>query len=320
LQRERVVSSWWRKVCENLGEIPASGRGSWARIASQLYAITPSTRGSWARINAIGRGATGTERGSWARKQTLEAEGLTPTQVSSWPRALGETSAFSPLDVSPYVLLQPSLTTLFQGLAGSTPVTTAGQTVASATNLGSIGGFFEQSTAGSRPVYGTDGTLHWLTGDGSDDWLQIDSLGLTRPYAIYAALRTQTAFFSRFIGASDSFVIANGNISGGTTPLSLSDAFSAAIDSTIPVTTGSDHVVGVHVLPNGQTSRIAVDEEAWVEGNLQSAVGLDSLALLADVGGAGPAGGRIYAALVCPIPTDEQDAELRTWLATQMPA
>ncbi len=249
---------------------------------------------------------------------------------SEWPpevyykltrgRSGGGSQVFDPLSASPYVYFSFNPSYLFQGLAGATPVTAAGQSIASMLNLGSAGGYGEQGVAGSRPVYGTAGGKYWGEFDGSDDWLQIDSLLISRPYAVYAALRPTSAFFSRFVDALDDLmVLPDGNISGGTIPFSLADAFSASIVSAIPITPGNDYVISAHVLPNGQNSKFSVNNESWVTGNLQSTGGMTSLAMMADVGGGAYAGGRVYGLGVFPVPSDAVDAQLYAHFAGLLP-
>jgi len=63
------------------------------------------------------------------------------------------------------------LTTLFQDTAGTTPVTTAGQTVALMLDKSGNDLHATQPTAAARPTYQTDGTYHWLSFDGVDDFM-----------------------------------------------------------------------------------------------------------------------------------------------------
>jgi hypothetical protein len=65
------------------------------------------------------------------------------------------------------------LSTLFQDAAGTTPVTADGDPVGLMLDKSGNGNHASQSVAASRPVYRTDGVLHWLEGDGIDDDLQL---------------------------------------------------------------------------------------------------------------------------------------------------
>ena len=63
------------------------------------------------------------------------------------------------------------LSTLFQDTAGTTPVTTAGQTVGLMLDKSGNDLDATQATAAARPTYQTDGTYHWLSFDGVDDFM-----------------------------------------------------------------------------------------------------------------------------------------------------
>ena len=60
---------------------------------------------------------------------------------------------------------------LYQDAAGTVPVTADGDPVGLVLDLSGNGNHASQSTSAARPVYRTDGTLHWLEFDGVDDWL-----------------------------------------------------------------------------------------------------------------------------------------------------
>ena len=63
------------------------------------------------------------------------------------------------------------LDTLFQDTAGTTPVTTSGQTVGLMLDKSGNDIDATQPTAAARPTYQTDGTYHWLSFDGVDDFM-----------------------------------------------------------------------------------------------------------------------------------------------------
>ena len=65
---------------------------------------------------------------------------------------------------------------LFQDAAGTVPVTADGDPVGRMIDQSGNGYHATQSVSGSRPVYRTDGTLHWLEFDGVDD-------NLANPYS-----------------------------------------------------------------------------------------------------------------------------------------
>ncbi|WP_288944452.1 hypothetical protein [uncultured Marinobacter sp.] len=65
------------------------------------------------------------------------------------------------------------LGTLFQDAAGTTPVTADGDPVGLMLDKSGNGNHASQSVSASRPIYRTDGVLHWLEVDGVDDSLVI---------------------------------------------------------------------------------------------------------------------------------------------------
>lgn len=65
------------------------------------------------------------------------------------------------------------LSTLFQDSAGTTPVTADGQPVGLMLDKSGNDNHATQSVSAARPTYRTDGTLHWIEGDGVDDYLEI---------------------------------------------------------------------------------------------------------------------------------------------------
>ena len=69
-----------------------------------------------------------------------------------------------------WYLIRPQL--LFQDAAGTVPVTTDGDPVGRMLDQSGNGYHAIQTVSGQRFVYRTDGTLHWLEGDGVDDFLQ----------------------------------------------------------------------------------------------------------------------------------------------------
>ena len=77
---------------------------------------------------------------------------------------------------------------LFQDSAGTTPVTADGDPVGLMLDQSGNGNHAVQTVSGSRPVYRTDGVLHWLEGDGVDDFIDT---GLSHKdiWAVYAAVR-----------------------------------------------------------------------------------------------------------------------------------
>ena len=117
------------------------------------------------------------------------------------------TSLFSAGEQGAFYIPRPVVNgtqALFQDDAGTDPVTADGDPVGRMLDQSGNGNHATQSVSGSRPVYRTDGTLHWLQGNGSNQYLESQAYG--RPVtAIVAAKHTDndTGNDSAAIGYSD---------------------------------------------------------------------------------------------------------------------
>ena len=92
------------------------------------------------------------------------------------------TSLFSNGEQGAFYIPQPVVNgaqALFQDAAGTVPVTADGDPVGKMIDQSGNGNHATQEVSGSRPVYRTDGTLHWLEFDGVDDSLLTDAVTLT---------------------------------------------------------------------------------------------------------------------------------------------
>lgn len=101
-------------------------------------------------------------------------------------------SEFSPLDLftggKQGVWFDPSdKSTLFQDVAGTVPVTKDGDPVALMRDKSGNGNHATQSVSTSRPIYKTDGVLHWLKPDGVDDSL-FTSYIVKPPMSLYVGI------------------------------------------------------------------------------------------------------------------------------------
>lgn len=96
-------------------------------------------------------------------------------------------SEFSPLDLfaggKQGVWYDPSdKSSLFQDVAGTVPVTKDGDPVALMRDKSGNGNHATQTVSTSRPVYKTDGVLHWLFFDGTDDYLDVNVPLIPQPF------------------------------------------------------------------------------------------------------------------------------------------
>lgn len=88
-------------------------------------------------------------------------------------RSVFRGSAFDPVSLfangEPGAFYLPEPQYLYQDSAGTIPVTADGDPVGYMQDLSGNGNHAIQATSGSKPLYRTDGTLHWLEYDGFDD-------------------------------------------------------------------------------------------------------------------------------------------------------
>ncbi len=119
-------------------------------------------------------------------------------------------SEFSPLDLfaggKQGVWYDPSdKSTLFQDVAGTVPVTKDGDPVGLMRDKSGNDNHAVQSVSAARPVYKTDGVLHWLNFDGVDDGLSMPTLNYTGgSHDLYMGVNVDVlsnsahVFFSRY--------------------------------------------------------------------------------------------------------------------------
>lgn len=88
------------------------------------------------------------------------------------------------------VIYDPSdKSTLFQDVAGTVPVTKDGDPVALMRDKSGNNNHATQSVSTARPVYKTDGILHWLAFDGVDDKLAVTyAISLPQPVSYHLAV------------------------------------------------------------------------------------------------------------------------------------
>jgi hypothetical protein len=85
---------------------------------------------------------------------------------------------------------------LFTDAAGTIPVVADGDPVGLMLDLSGNGSNATQSVAARRPIYRTDGVLHWLEFDGVDDFLQHDpstAIEIPQPLTIWTAFVSKSS-------------------------------------------------------------------------------------------------------------------------------
>ena len=110
------------------------------------------------------------------------------------------------------VWYEPKPPYLFQDSAGTIPVTADGQPVGLMLDRSGNGNHVAQGTTSQKPIYRTDGVLHWLEGDGVDDTIAtstsipaLTGSGASVLFATaYTPLNTNTGYVLHCDGASAS--------------------------------------------------------------------------------------------------------------------
>jgi len=195
---------------------------------------------------------------------------------------------------------------LFQDAAGTVPVTADGDPVGRMIDQSGNGYHATQSVSGSRSVYRTDGTLHWLEGDGVDDFIDT---GLSHQviWAGYASVRDISGGGTIFGGRSST-----------ETRFYITEDLVAVADAFTSITSISDGVVslsiysgstfeaknnGTSVLSGGYTgtTQPGISSYLFARNNVGTAVSLAS--------------GKFCGAYFGPPVTDDQD--LIKYLAAQ---
>jgi len=127
---------------------------------------------------------------------------------------------------------------LFQDSSGTVPVTADGDPVGKMLDQSGNNNHATQSVSGSRPVYRTDGVLHWLEFDGVDDYLATsDSFTIVSTFSVVKFLSKDSTVYgspSKYIynlawRANDNLLIRG---SGGTSTSTAQPSLDLEIIST----------------------------------------------------------------------------------------
>jgi hypothetical protein len=181
------------------------------------------------------------------------------------------------------------LTTLFQDTAGTTPVTTDGQSVARINDKSGNGLHLTQATAGSRPLYKTANGLSWLLHDGVDD-----CLFKTTP--ITGVNQSIAASVSDVIGSANRAIWAD--IVSASDRIILSDSGSSIIAGYYNGTVYTSKSGAANASPHVDLAEIIKGTSTNLRVNTAAQVGTTNPASIATVGvclgGTAPSGGIMF--------------------------
>lgn len=150
-------------------------------------------------------------------KQTVLVKAMYIGKAKVYPSTAG--APFSPSDLfkdgKQGVWYDPSdKLTLFQDVEGTVPVTKDGDPVALMRDKSGNGNHATQTVSAERPVYKTDGVLHWLSFDGVDDSLLITNMPRKNGmYVAVGALARSTSGQAIIGGLKNSRVFYTNNLS-----------------------------------------------------------------------------------------------------------
>lgn len=205
-------------------------------------------------------------------------------------KTFGFGANFDPLDLfaggKQGVWYDPSdKSTLFQDVAGTVPVTKDGDPVALMRDKSGNGNHATQTVSTARPIYKTDGILHWLNFDGVDDFLKVSLLDMSAhtDLSFFAAAQREvdrTSIIAEFSANTSNntgsfYVVAGGDLGvDGWSSLSRGDASilfgqGAASATTAPETS----VLSIHHSIPNDLSTIRRNQVAGANGIANKGLG-----------------------------------------------
>jgi hypothetical protein len=233
------------------------------------------------------------------------------------PIALNEGGGFSPASLFAGgvvgAVYDPSdLSTLWQDSARTTPVTADGDPVGCIDDKSGNGNHATQPTGVRRPLYKTAGGLHWLEGDGVDDWLR-STFTIAQPIERVSAIRQ--------ISWTDTDQIFGGTTINGAALLqsgvspSLSMFSGLSGPSSTAAIVGADAVITERFDDNN--SRLAVNNGSYATGDADTRVP-GGITIFAQNNNTAAANARCYGVTMrAGLLTDVQIASLRTYYAAK---
>jgi len=216
------------------------------------------------------------------------------------------------------------LTTLYQDAAGTTPVTADGDPVGLMLDKSGNGNHASQSVASARPIYRTDGTLHWLEFDGADDDINMpwDAFNPTgdQTIAIPAQHATGNGYFIYLMGggADTGYLFVTQSSSGQMRFIPVMSGYAEPISTSV---IGTDvHIyIGEHNRASGVV-KLFEDTEVYADvgpANRDVSAAQNNTLKIGSGSSAGSRWtGRVFACVaVDRILTDPQRSNLQQYLA-----
>ena len=220
------------------------------------------------------------------------------------------------------------LSTLFQDVAGTIPVTAAGQPVGLMRDKSGRGNHATQATATSRPILQTANGLWYLAFDGVDDWLQTGNINFTATdkATVFAGLRKlndATIGMAMELSATSANPGAMSLRAPHSAPATYGMASSGSVGATVAVSAASypaphtavltglgsisEDIVQIRV--NAAISAtVNTDQGAGNYGNFPLYIGMRG-------GSALPFNGRLYGLIVRGVKsTDTEITQTEAWL------
>lgn len=180
--------------------------------------------------------------------QRFSSNGFTPTSVS------GISAWYDPSDIS----------TLFQDVAGTTPVTADGDPVARVNDKSGNSHNLLQATSSKRPIYKTSGGLSWLLFDGVDDILSA-TFTIPQPFVRVTGIKTPASISSgtQILGGA---VVNTGVLFySGTAAIGI---YSGVTLGTVAVAISTAYCTTER--HNGASSRVAINNGSYTSGDAGS--------------------------------------------------
>ena len=211
---------------------------------------------------------------------------------------------------------------LFQDAAGTVPVTADGDPIGKMIDQSGNGNHATQSVSGSRPVYRTNGILHWLQFNGVNNFLIVqNNLPLSGDFFTGLAYQLvnetqipEQGLFSQYVGGAGRYII---RFSPSRDP-GKADIFVSGIYSTLKIDVGKNG--SAIITRDGSLHSMSIGDE---QSDLTEGVNIADVPLRigTSTGNSGFLEGNIYSAVFCyrAIAAGEK-ASLKNYLDSTRPS